>query len=72
MENLKIYKRHFFCISYGNFVYKIQTIFNECFPMRKIKYNGSTSGENPWLNTFTIKFMKTKKQIIQNITNRKN
>ena len=33
-------------VSYDNFVSKIQTIFNKCFPMRKIKYNWDTNGEN--------------------------
>ena len=50
-------------VSYDNFVYKIQTICNKCFPMRTIKYNGGTSGEKPWLTSSLLNSCKRKNKL---------
>ena len=50
-------------VSYDNFVYKIQTICNKCFSMRKIKYNRGTSGEKPWLTSSLLNSCKRKNKL---------
>ena len=43
--------------------FKTQTIFNKCFPMRKIKYNGGTIGEKSWLTNSILNSCKRKNKL---------